>query len=506
MVRPKSTARLRRSARRRLRAFRDDESGSVIVFTLFILVLMLIVGGMAVDFMRFESRRSKLQGITDRAVLAAADLDQSRDPADVVRDYFVKAGMGSNLKGDPQVSPASLNRREVTAYGELRMNTFFLKLIGINHLTAGSAATAIEGVGNIEISLVIDISGSMREVIPGTTVTRIARLREASTNFVNTLLIDDHKDRVSISLVPYSEHVGIGKDMFALFNMNKLHDFSYCVEFENAAYGGTAIDPTVLREQAQQWQFNPTIDADGDGDWDPGATSGYYIRDIVMPICPTESYEQIVPISQNAALLTGNIAQLTPRAGTSIFLGMKWGVALLDPSMRATYNALPSGQRDAAFAARPVNYATTDAPNNTRKYIVLMSDGQNDNSNRLKASKYNTPSKRAHWAFENFPYYWSTDIQYQTDYSHWMDPFYTASQGDTLLKNICNATKSSPSNITIYTIAMGTDSDPDEDARGKAALSDCASSPSMFYQTSGAELVAIFDDIAEQITDLRLTQ
>ena len=56
-----------------LKQFGRDEDGSIIVLTLLLLFGMLIVGGMAVDFMRYESRRAQLQSVSDRAVLAAAD-------------------------------------------------------------------------------------------------------------------------------------------------------------------------------------------------------------------------------------------------------------------------------------------------------------------------------------------------------------------------------------------------------------------------------------------------
>ena len=57
---------------RYLRAFGRDEDGEIIILTLILLVVMLVVGGMGVDFMRFEARRVVLQSVSDRAVLAAA--------------------------------------------------------------------------------------------------------------------------------------------------------------------------------------------------------------------------------------------------------------------------------------------------------------------------------------------------------------------------------------------------------------------------------------------------
>ena len=47
--------------------------------------------------MRYETQRTQLQYTLDRAVLAAADLDQTLDPQGVVEDYFSKAGMSDYL-------------------------------------------------------------------------------------------------------------------------------------------------------------------------------------------------------------------------------------------------------------------------------------------------------------------------------------------------------------------------------------------------------------------------
>ncbi len=498
-----------RAFRGLLSRFRKEEDGSVIVLTLFLLVLMLILGGMAVDFMRFESRRATLQGLTDRAVLAAADLDQSLDADDVVRDYFEKAGMADHLKGDPIVSPASNDYREVTANGELVLNTYFLRLIGMDTLTATSTSTAVEGVGNIEVSLVVDVSGSMREEIPGTGgVKRIDRLIQASTAFVDTLLDPIYADKVSLSLVPYSEHVNVGQELFDVLNTSQQHNYSHCLEFPATAYSSTDLDDSTPLEQVQHFQSNGAYDTNGDGLVDEGVSwySGItYLPVINQPVCPQQEFEAIVPLTQNATTLTDNIAKFHPRSGTSIFLGLKWGVALLDPSFNATYTSLPAAMQDPAFINRPVAYQNQAASGATKKYVVLMSDGQNDNSNRLHSWHYDSPSERAQWAQTNLPYFRQSNLYYSS-YSNWRYRKYDADIGDTYMTAMCNAAKAPGRDIIIYAIAMGTDNDAIEDARGKGQLSACSSGPGFYYETSGAELVQIFEDIAKQITDLRLTQ
>jgi len=81
------------SLRNSTRLFARDEDGSFIIFTLFILVVMVLIGGLAVDVMRYENLRTTMQNTIDRAVLAAADRDQTVPAQTVVDDYLMKAGM-----------------------------------------------------------------------------------------------------------------------------------------------------------------------------------------------------------------------------------------------------------------------------------------------------------------------------------------------------------------------------------------------------------------------------
>ena len=81
----------------RAAAFLRDDGGSLSVLTIGILPAMLVAGGMAVDYMHMAASRVRMQATLDRAVVAAAALTQTRDPEEVVRDYFGKAGLGDEL-------------------------------------------------------------------------------------------------------------------------------------------------------------------------------------------------------------------------------------------------------------------------------------------------------------------------------------------------------------------------------------------------------------------------
>ena len=208
-----------------LARFAKDEEGGLIVFSLLVLVSMLVLGGMAVDFMRQENERIVLQGVVDRSVLAAASLQQERPGEDVVEDYFLKSGYDGQLKGPPEAIDSGNNRRvSVDAQGEI--DTFFLRLVGIDTLSANASASAIEAVGKVEISLVIDVSGSMRQQGSNPRVTidtldtggRIYDLRNAAKEFANTVLDPAYDGEISLTIVPYAGHTNPGQDMLEIIN------------------------------------------------------------------------------------------------------------------------------------------------------------------------------------------------------------------------------------------------------------------------------------------------
>lgn len=485
-------------ARRRMGAFRRDEDGSMIIFGLFMFVMMLAITGLAVDLMRFETTRAKLQGTMDRAVLAAADLDQTRPPIQVVQDYFAKAGMSSFLVGTPTVVQG-LNFRRVTAQARGTMPMFFGGLLKTvdnnwnstspttfdnqNHqgyqavqpvLSVPANATAEEKVAKVEISLVLDISGSMKDN------NRIRNLRTAATQFVTTVLDPANAGLISVSLVPYSEHVNAGPLLYNQLNVNTRHNFSHCIEFPDSQFNATALNRTMTYEQMQHFQWN----------W--GAANNYQ-NTRTDTVCPRYSYEQITPWSQNRTALNNQISQLQPRAGTSIFLGMKWGVALLDPSTRPMLTTLSnSGNVDTVFRGRPVDYSDVE----TLKAVVLMTDGKNDRSNRIRSTYYDSTSEYAHWNSYNFWYYLN---YYVNSYYHsnFYYQKYDAATGDTLLDNMCDQAKAA--GIVVWTIGF------EVDQHGADIMEQCASSPSHFYRVEGVNISVAFASIARQINNLKLT-
>ena len=217
--------------------FRRNEDGALIVFGLVLFVLMVMMGGLAVDLMRYENTRVKLQNTLDRSTLAAAALSQTLDREAVVRDYMLKAGLADQLKNVSVVE--AHNSTSVRATGLADTHPMFLHMLGIEKFDAAGRSQAEQAITNLEIVLVLDVSGSMSG-------TKIANLKLAAKQFVDTIMDNDPNHRASIAIVPYNAQVNIGPDMVSAFNVTHQNgvDNANCVEVPAAAFNSLALSRT----------------------------------------------------------------------------------------------------------------------------------------------------------------------------------------------------------------------------------------------------------------------
>ncbi len=449
----------------RLVLFARDDSGGLIIFSLFLLACMMLSVGLAIDVMRTEMVRTRLQNTADSAVLAAAAMEQTLDPQTVVEDYFARAGLSRSLES---VSiTATANSRTVTANTNTRLNTLLLGLVGIKQMEARSTGTATAGFTDVEVALVLDISNSMSEN------DKMANLQNAAREFVDTVLDPDQPGTMALSIVPYTAQVAAGPAILNQLKVTATNSWAECVDFTSADYSSTALSPTVPLIQAQHFQHQP-------------ATS----YPIDNPGCPQQSYERIMAYSGDAAALKTRINQLRPRHNTSIQIGMKWGVALLDPAFRPVVNKLvTTGEASPQFADRPFDY---DRPG-TMKVIVLMTDGENVDTWRIKPTYYDTSSERTRWHNQAVYDY---AVSKKQNWSTYVTTDYTASQADQMLSRICTAAK----NRGILIFSVGFEVTP----YSASVMRSCATSPSHYFNVEGTQISEAFAAIARQISMLRL--
>ena len=367
--------------------FLRDESGSMVVFTLFLLLIGLVVAGMSVDIVRFEGERSRLQATADRAVLAAADLQQTAEPAAVTRDYFDKEGLGDRLQD------VKVNQHRVGACAVSRVPSLFMGMVGVPEMSIPVCAAAEESVTDIEISLVLDVSYSMQYELrsPAHATGRIAKLRTAASQFIQTVLANDAQLRITINIVPFNGQVNLGATLFNRFvstypgRIVGRHGASnsFCLDLPSSAYAqiglgtGSGDIPqaghfdavgTASTSSSYQSPQSPMVASKPPRDGDTAT---------LAPTCRTSPENMVVIGGQDIAALQARVQGLEAGGYTSINLGMKYGLMFLDPASQTLLNGLlPAG--------RPYAWGR----DNTMKIIVLLTDGEN------MASPYLEPSYR----------------------------------------------------------------------------------------------------------------
>ena len=516
------------------RDFAREEDGALLIFGVYVFLIILMVAGIGVDLMHFERNRALLQYTLDRAVLAAADLDND-DAHAVVTDYFNKSGLGQHL-GSVVIDEGE-GYRSVSATASAQVQTQFMHMTGVDSLLAPAASTAEERVDGVEISLVLDVSGSMNSN------SRLSNLKTAARAFIDEMIENTEEGKLSISIVPYATQVSVPDELFNEFNVSQEQTMSNCINFENSDFNDTSMSTGFPYERTMH--FDPWYTHDK-------RASGSRLR---LPVCDDRASREILVMENDANTLKNFISNLSAGGNTSIDVGMKWGTALVDPSLNPVIQTMiVGGSVNPDFSTRPHAYNDTNA----LKVIVLMTDGQNtsqyfipdgyrsglsevwwnEDSNRYSVLEENDPDDpdddeyywRHNGTMNDHPYgdsepgeavnltyanlwgYTTLHWNWKYNYKPWMGSssakntwYYpvrqrvNSSTKNTRTRAICDAVKSQQ--VIVFAIGF------EAPSGGQSILSDCASSPNHYFNvTGGAQLTDAFYKIASSIRKLRLTQ
>ncbi len=345
-------------------SFVKSEEGLMTILVLTLILIIFTVGGFAVDIMRFDHERARLQYSLDRAVLAAADLEQDLCPAVVIKDYLEKEGLAEYLVGEPIVTPDLCGSQAVTVQGYRRVEAsakmdvkmHFMQWWEVDSIATSVVSVAEEAIGNVEISMVLDVSGSMNSN------NRLTTLKLAAQNFVQEMVDKTEDGKLSISIVPYATQVSLPDTLMAELPTTGTNPHANCINFEDTEFSTSSFDRNLIRERTLHFTHW------GDYDRRPDNTLVY------SEICESDTNREVMVHQKDANILKQKIADFQAGGNTSIDLGVKWGLTLLDESFRPVVASLAAkGDVPAEFATRPSNVASGD----TMKVMVLMTDGAN---------------------------------------------------------------------------------------------------------------------------------
>lgn len=316
----------------RMRAgFWGDARGSVLPIFGLVLTALLLLAGVAVDLGRMSNTRSILAFAADAGVLAGgrALLEGQSDAAveAAALNYFntnLASGTKGDAVGDVDVA-VKVNRVtgkvEVSAQSVLPMT--LMKLAGYNEFVIPANASAVFDQRDIELSMVLDVTGSM-----GTPGSKIAALRSAAKDLVDIMLPDEGAQvNARIALAPYSSSVNAGA-------------------FAQAVSGGASN--ACVHERGKDEAFT---------DAPPGPNQ--YLGTSNGLACPAAT---VVPLTKDKALLKREIDTYQPFGTTAGHVGAAWGWYLVSPKWSGIWTS----------SSAPAEYDSTK----TLKAVLLMTDGE----------------------------------------------------------------------------------------------------------------------------------
>ncbi|MFC3214730.1 pilus assembly protein TadG-related protein [Novosphingobium panipatense] len=197
--------------------FRDTSGNVLPIAAVGMLVAVAIVGS-AIDISRSYLVRSQMQAACDAGALAGRRTvtTEGFDKAskDAALAYFATNVRSANLKLGTVVPDFSSpdNGQTVVGTATTVLDTLVMRVFGRNTFDIRVTCSSSMGVGNSDVMMVLDTTGSMNTTLTGSQ-TRIQALRAAMKNFYGTIAAATASSnaRVRYGFVPYSSSVNVGR-------------------------------------------------------------------------------------------------------------------------------------------------------------------------------------------------------------------------------------------------------------------------------------------------------
>ena len=511
-----------------LQRLHRDQSGNVAMLFGLLVIPLAAMMGLAVDFGRVYSVTSHTQAALDAAALAAGRTAQL-NPTNAVTAasaaataYFNQAKPHDVVTSTLQFSPNSGNTAFTVTATSWVKTPFLSVLYSLSHKTASqgapagcqangfgcvmvsSTATAAlcpsstctgnsSGGSNVEISLMLDVTGSMCDPC-----TKIDAVKSAAKDLIDIVVWSDQSQYYSrVALAPFAEAVNAGTTLAPLVRGTVTTNTSSTPQ----TFTTTSVLNDTTNQPTKQWIKYSKASGSGTNTWvisskcvterigaqaytdaAPAGTSTYvgkgYFGTNTDTSCGVANYSDtevnsIFPLTNDTTTLKRRIDKLTTAGSTAGHLGTAWAWYLLSPN----WNTVLQQAFPASKAAGPYSDLTTlnsKGQPKLRKIAVLMTDGDY-NINYCKGTEALNSDQ-------------TPDIKCNSENGK------SQAQATTLCTKIKNA------KIEVYTVGFQVS------AAAKTFLTSCATDASHYYDaTTEVALQAAFRDIALKIATLRLT-
>lgn len=330
------------------------------------LVVLGLIVGLAIDMARVYNATRRIEAALDAAALAGAKILNETDeqnPAIQSAAYsaFI-ANVGGLAHADGALSNFSalpdLPNYSVNVGVTLAVPATFARLAGLTEFRVARNAASSYSMAKIEVALALDVTGSMNDTPAGDSMSKLAALKIAANDLIDTLFESASTDsNVRVSLVPWSSGVRAGSFATAVKGTSSGSD---CI-VERAGDGATSdILPDAISFAGEM----------------PAASvaAGY--------VCPDLA---VVPLSgrQQSSDLKAKINSLTGAGGTAGHLGTAWAWYMLSNAWSSLHPTSASRPEPPSSKVIKAAVIMTDGVFNTSHFGGVLdfgSGGYNDQS------------------------------------------------------------------------------------------------------------------------------
>lgn len=316
------------AAQATLARFAVDQRGNVAMIFALCSFVLLGITGVALDFTRTITVRQSVQNALDSATLAAAELQSRGGASTMDLQRIVATMLSANVTSAvPHVCARPALTRDI-ATGRVSIDlscdtpTTLSALLGFPKLTFTVASTAEYARTEMDVAMMLDITGSMSGQ-------KLRDLKSAAKLLVDTVVDPDgDNDDVRIALAPFSASVNAG---------------SYFRRATNVAPGAS----TCVTERLGGQAYSAVAPR-------PGAYS------VVGPAnCPAAAIQSL---AYDPTTLKRRIDAFSASGNTAGHLGVAWARYLISPEWSSVW---PS-------ASAPLPYGDPKKV----KAVILMTDGE----------------------------------------------------------------------------------------------------------------------------------
>jgi Flp pilus assembly protein TadG len=365
-----------RGIRSCLARFRADRSGNIAILFAVVATVLMVGIGAAIDIGRWLHARDQTVAAMDSAVLAGGRILQTDSTntsgAIAAATNFYEENVTSRLPvvDDSVTFGVADDGSAMTANGTAYIKTPFLKFANIDRLQLInlSETRAERKIGNKEVSLMLDVTGSMAGQ-------KLQDLKDAAKDLVSIVLPGGPSQSAKLALVPFSEDIRLPttsaldkargtslpsqKTITTGWGWNaqqKTYYLSDCVVERTGSQKYTDAAPGSGKYVMGRYTEDYTTSGGGGGWWGGGGGGTRKGK------CTIPSDSEIVPLSSDANTLKSKIDNLSAEGGTAGHLGTAWAWYTLSPDWASLW---PS-------ESQPQPYGTQDL----KKIAILMTDGE----------------------------------------------------------------------------------------------------------------------------------